>query len=163
VILIKLSSTSAADESSTFIHPDYDFDYLLDTPKELIQLGVAQYEMKRVYSDSRIFHKFAKGAVITARADRLIEKQLAVTKATENARKLRVNQDKKFIQKGGVIRVRDCRRMISDRKDEEDRLKQEREMRIMRQQRKRWRPVMRELMRKISYYIDGHSYDLSFI
>jgi hypothetical protein len=137
VVLIKLSSTSAADESSTLIHLDYDFDYLLDILKELIQLSVAQYEMKRVYSDSRIFHKFAKEAVITARADRLIEEQLAVTKATENARKLRVNQGKKSIQKEGVIRVRDCRRMISDRKDEEDRLKQEREMRIMRQQRKR--------------------------
>jgi hypothetical protein len=53
--------------------------------------------------------------------------------------------------------------MIFDRKDEEDRLKQEREMRIMRQQRKRWRLVMRELMKKISYYINDHSYDLSFI
>ncbi len=137
MILIKLSSTSAADESSTLIHPDYDFDYLLDILKELIQLSVAQYEMKRVYSDSRIFHKFAKETVITARADRLIEKQLAVTKATENARKLRANQSKKSIQKGGVIRMRNCRRMISDRKDEKDRLKQEREMRIMRQQRKR--------------------------
>jgi hypothetical protein len=137
VILIKLSSTSAADESSTFIHFDYDFDYLLDILKELIQLSVAQYEMKRVYSDSRIFHKFAKETVITVRADRLIEKQLTVTKAIENARKLRVNQSKKFIQKEDVIRVKDCRRMISDRKDEEDRLKQEREMRVMRQQRKR--------------------------
>jgi hypothetical protein len=137
VILIKLSSTSAADESSTLIHFDYDFDYLLDIFKELIQLNVAQYEMKRVYSDSRIFHKFAKEIVITARADRLIEKQLIVTKAIKNARKLRVNQSKKFIQKEDVIRMKNCRRMISDRKDEEDRLKQEREMRIMRQQRKR--------------------------
>jgi hypothetical protein len=51
--------------------------------------------------------------------------------------------------------------MIIDRKDEKDCLKQEREMRIMRQQRKRWRLVMRELMRKISYYINDHSYELS--
>ncbi len=84
-------------------------------------------------------------------------------KAVENARKLRANQGKKFVQKGDVIRVSDCRRMISDRKEEEDRLKLEREMRVMGQQRKRWRFVMRELMRKISYYIDDHSYDLSFI
>jgi hypothetical protein len=53
--------------------------------------------------------------------------------------------------------------MIFDRKDEEDRLKQKREMRVMRQQRKRWRLVMRKLMRKISYYIHDHSYELSFI
>jgi hypothetical protein len=135
--LIKLSSTSAANESSTLIYYDYDFDYLLDILEKLIQLNVAQYEMKRVYSDSRIFHKFAKETVITVRADRLIEKQLIVTKAIENVRKLRVNQSKKFIQKEDVIRMKNCRKMIFDRKDEEDRLKQEREMRIMRQQRKR--------------------------
>ncbi len=57
----------------------------------------------------------------------------------------------------------DCRRMITGRKEEEDRLEQKREMRVMGQQRKRWRPVMRELVRKIPYYIDGHSYELSSI
>ncbi len=137
MILIKLSSTSEENESFTLIHFDYDFDYLLDILEELIQLSVAQYEMKRVYSDSRIFHKFVKETVVTVRADRLIEEQLIVTKAIENARKLRINQSKKFVQKEDVIRMKNCRRMIFDRKDEEDRLKQEREMRIMRQQRKR--------------------------
>ncbi len=142
LILKKLSSlvttdANDANESFTLIHSNYDFDYVFDTSKRLAQLSVAQYEMKRVYSDSRIFHKFAKETVITVRADRLIEKQLVVTRAVENARKLRVNQGKKSVQKGDVIRVKDCRRMISDRKDEEDRLKQEREMRVMRQQRKR--------------------------
>jgi hypothetical protein len=34
---------------------------------------MGQYEMKRVYPDSRIFQKFAKGAVAIARAGRLIE------------------------------------------------------------------------------------------
>jgi hypothetical protein len=34
--------------------------------------------------------------------------------------------------------------MIIDRKEEKDRLKQEREMKIMSQQRKRWRLVMKE-------------------
>jgi hypothetical protein len=138
VILRKLINVDTAEiESSILIHSNYDFNYAVDTFKELIQLGVAQYEMKRVYSDSRIFHKFAKEVLITARADRLIEKQLITIKAIENARKMRVNQGKKSVQRGGVIRVRDCRRMITDRKDEEDCLKQEREMRVMRQQRKR--------------------------
>ncbi len=138
MILRKLINVDTAEiESSILIHSNYDFNYAVDTFKELIQLGVAQYEMKRVYSDSRIFHKFAKEVLITARADRLIEKQLITIKAIENARKMRVNQGKKSVQRGGVIRVRDCRRMITDRKDEEDCLKQEREMRVMRQQRKR--------------------------
>ncbi len=72
MVLIKLSSTSA-NEFFILIHFDYDCDYVLDTLKGLIQLDVAQYEMKRVYSDARIFHKFAKGAVVTARAGRRIE------------------------------------------------------------------------------------------
>lgn len=93
--------------------------------------------MKRVYSDSRIFQKFAKEAVIIARAERLIEEQLTATKAAENARKLRANQDKKSTQRGGVVWVRACRRMISKRKDEEDCLKTEREMRATAQQHKR--------------------------
>jgi hypothetical protein len=164
VVLRKLINVDTAEiEPSTLIHSDYDFDYAADTPKGLIQLGVAQYEMERVYPDSRIFHKFAKGALATARAGRLIEEQLATTKAAENARKVRANQGKKSVQRGGVIRVGDCRRMVTDRKDEEDRLKQEREMRVMGQQRKRWKPVMRELVKKIPYYIDGHSYGLSSI
>ncbi len=162
VVLKKLSfPPSDANESATFTHPDYDFNYAIDTSKGLAQLNVAQYEMKRVYPDSRIFHKFAKGAIATARAGRLIEEQLVMTQAVENARKVRANQNKKSVQRGGVIRVGDCRRMVTDRKEEEDRLEQEREMRVMGQQRKRWRPVMRELVRKISYYIDGHSYGLS--
>ncbi len=162
VILRKLINVDTAEiESSTLIHSNYDFNYAVDTSKELIQLSVAQYKMKRVYSDSRIFHKFAKEVLITARADRLIEKQLITIKAIENARKMRVNQNKKSVQRKSVIRVKNCRRMIIDRKDEKDCLKQEREMRIMRQQRKRWRLVMRELMRKISYYINDHSYELS--
>jgi hypothetical protein len=137
-MLKKLSSLSSdANESATFTHSNYDFNYAIDISKELTQLNVAQYEMKRVYSDSRIFHKFAKDVIVTARAERLIEKQLIMTQAIENARKVRVNQNKKFVQRRDVIRVRDCRRMITDRKEEEDRLKQEREMRIMNQQRKR--------------------------
>jgi hypothetical protein len=50
--------------------------------------------MEQVYPDSRIFHIFAKGAMTTARAGRLIEEQLATTKAAENARKMRANQAK---------------------------------------------------------------------
>jgi hypothetical protein len=135
MILIKLSTSTV--ESSTSIHSNHDFNYVLNTLKESIQLSVAQYEIERIYSDARIFHKFAKETVIIVRANRLIEKQLIMTKTIENARKLRINQSKKFVQREDVICVRDCRRMIFDRKDEEDRLKQKREMRVMRQQRKR--------------------------
>jgi ribosomal protein S17 len=139
VVLKKLTSfdvNAAENEPFTLIYSDYNYDYVLDTPKELIQLNIAQHEMKQVYPNSRIFHKFAKGAVATARAGRLIEKQLAMTKAAENARKMRANQGKNSVQRGGVISVRECRRMVSGRKDEEDCLKMKREMRIMRQQRK---------------------------
>lgn len=44
--------------------------------------------MERVYPDSRIFQKFAKGAVTTARTGRLIEEKLAVINAAGNAGKL---------------------------------------------------------------------------
>jgi hydroxypyruvate isomerase len=137
-MLKKLSCLSSnVNESATFIHSNYDFNYAINTSKELIQLNVAQYEMKQVYFNSRIFHKFAKDVIVTARAERLIEKQLIMTQAIENARKVRVNQSKKFVQRKNVIRVKNCRRMIIDRKEKEDRLKQKREMRVMSQQRKR--------------------------
>jgi hypothetical protein len=133
VILKKFINVDTIEiESFIFIHSNYDFNYAVDTFKELIQLSVAQYEMKRIYFESRIFYKFAKEVLITIRADRLIEKQLITIKAIENVRKMRVNQSKKSVQRRNVIRVKDCRRMIIDRKDEENRLKQERKMRIMR-------------------------------
>lgn len=75
--------------------------------------------------------------MIIARAGRFIEDQLTATKAIENARKLRANQRRKFVQKEDVIRMRECRRIIFERKDEEDRLKTKREMRAIVQQRKR--------------------------
>jgi hypothetical protein len=101
VVLRKLINVDTAEiEPSTLIHPDYDFNYAVDTSKGLIQLGVAQYEIKRVYPDSRIFHKFAKGALVTARAGRLIEEQLATIKAAENARKVRANQAKNLFNGG---------------------------------------------------------------
>jgi hypothetical protein len=137
-MLKKLSFLSSnANESAIFTHSNYDFNYAIDIFKKLAQLNVAQYEMKRVYSDSRIFHKFAKDVIVTTDAKRLIEKQLIMTQTIENARKVRVNQNKKFVQREDVIRVKNCRRMIIDRKEEKDRLKQEREMKIMSQQRKR--------------------------
>jgi hypothetical protein len=157
----KLLPLTDEAELITPVHPDYDYDYVLQIFKNLTQLLIDQHEMERIYSDARIFQKFAKEAVIIAHAGRLIEEQLTTTKAAENARKLRANQGRKSVQKGGVIRVGDCRRMISERKDEEDRLKTKREMRIIAQQRKRWKSILRELVRKISYYIDGHSYGLS--
>ncbi len=133
MILRKLINVDTIEiESFIFIHSNYDFNYAVDTFKKLIQLSVVQYEMKRIYSDSRIFHKFAKEVLITTRANRLIEKQLITIKAIENVRKMRINQNKKFVQRKNVIRVKNCKRMIIDRKNEKDRLKQEREMRIMR-------------------------------
>jgi hypothetical protein len=135
VILIKLSALAA--ESFTSIHSNHEFNYVLNIFKESIQLSVAEYEIKHVYFDKRIFHKFAKKAVINVCANRLIERQLIMTKAIENARNLKVNQNKKFVQREDVIRVRNCEKVILDRKDEKDRLKKECEMRIIKQQRKR--------------------------
>ena len=122
---------------------------------------IAAYELERVYPESYRLGKFARGAVATARAGQLIEDQLARTNAAENARKLRANQGRRSVQKGGVITVGKCRKMVVDRRDEEDRLEADREIKLIRQQRRRWGPVMRELVNKIPYYIEGYSYGLS--
>ena len=48
-----------------------------------------------------------------------------------------------------------CRRMTFERKEEEEQLESDRQNKADRQQRKRWRPIFRELKRKIPYYIVG--------
>lgn len=119
------------------------------------------YELERVYPDFFRLGKFARGAVATARAGDFVEDQLDRTNAAENVRKLKAKHGRKLIQKSEVITVAKCRKMISDRRDEKDYLKVDWEMKMIHQQRRRWGPMMRELVSKISYYIDGHSYGLS--
>ena len=105
IILDELPRIEDADRCTTPVHPGYDFDYDAETPKVLTQLMIAAYELERVYPDSFRLGKFARGAVATARAGRLIEEQLARTNAAKNARKLRANQGRRSVQKGGVFRA----------------------------------------------------------
>lgn len=140
---------------------DYDYDPLYDTPKKLQDMIDAGYLIETHYPMHFNFHRFVKGALAVAREGQLVSDQLALTQAAENSRKVRANQKRQSVQKGGVIRVEECRRMTLQRKEEEDRLELDREMKVLRQQRKRWGPVMRELTRKIPYYIPNGSYGLS--
>ena len=110
----------------------------------------ASYEIEAQYP------KFVKGALACARESELLSDQLALTKAAENARKVRANQSKH-----GVIQVDQCRRMTFERKEEEEQLESDRQKKADRQQRKRWGPIFRELKRKIPYYIVNGSYGLS--
>lgn len=80
------------------------------------------------------FHKLVKGALIIARKDKLIIDQLANTKAAENARTVRATYGKRAIQKRGVIRVEECRKMTLKRK--EDRLETARQNKVILNQRK---------------------------
>ena len=128
MVLDKLPPIDRATTPDEGWDPDWNFDYSSETPRNLTQLMIAAYELERVYPDSFRLGKFARGAVTTARAGRLFEDQLARTNAAENARKLRANQGRKSVQKGGVITVGKCRKMVSDRRDEEDRLEADRKM-----------------------------------
>jgi DNA-directed RNA polymerase subunit E'/Rpb7 len=81
------------------------------------------------------FQKFIKGASAVARKNELIVDQLAYTKAAENARKIRTTQAKRVIQKEGVIRVKYCRKMTSERMKEENRLETTRQNKLTLNQR----------------------------
>lgn len=123
----------------------------------------AAHELETVYPESFRQKKLARGALATVRAGQLIEDQLARTIAAENARKLRAIKSRRYIQKRGVIAGGKCRKMIEGRKDEEDRLELDREMKAIRQRRDRWGVIFRELVNKTPYYIGGHSCGLSSI
>ena len=60
---------------------------------------IAAYEMKRVYSETFIFARFAREIIAIARAEKFIENQLARTNAAENVKKLKINQNRRFVQK----------------------------------------------------------------
>lgn len=122
---------------------------------------IAAYEIESIYPEATTFARFAKKAVTTARAEKLIEDQLARTKTAENAKKARIDQGRRFVQKGGVISIGKCRKMVDNRRVEEDHLKLDREMKQIRQRRARWGAIFRKLVNKIPYYIEGYSYDLS--
>ena len=162
IVLDKLPKRKLFSEfSSPPRHPDEAYEAAFSTPRNFQELKEASYNIESVYPDAMNLHKFMKGALAVARKDELIVDQLAHTKAAENARRIRANQTKRVIQKGGVIRVEDCRKMTSERMEEENRLETTRQNKLILNQRKRWGPVMRELTRKTPYYIQGGSYAFS--
>ena len=161
IVLDKLPKRKLFSEfSSPPRHPDEAYEAAFSTPRNFQELKEASYNIESVYPDAMNLHKFMKGALAVARKDELIVDQLAHTKAAENARRIRANQTKRVIQKG-VIRVEDCRKMTSERMEEENRLETTRQNKLILNQRKRWGPVMRELTRKTPYYIQGGSYAFS--
>lgn len=120
----------------------------------------AAYDLKERYPKTHTINRFAKGVLITARAEKLFEEQLTRSNAAENARKLRINQGRRSVQKEGVITIEKCRKMIDVKKVEKDRLELNRKMKLIRQRRAQWGAIFRELINKIPYYIEGHSYGL---
>lgn len=89
---------------------------------------IAAYELKRIYSDSFRLKKFVREIVITVRAERFFEDQLVRTNAIESAKKLKINQNRRSIQKNEIIIVKRCRKMISNKKNEKNRLKIDRKI-----------------------------------
>jgi hypothetical protein len=83
------------------------------------------------------YSQFVKDALALAREEELISDQLALTKAAENARKIRANQSRRFAQKEGVIIIDQCRSMTLKRKEKKNRLYAKRQNKADRQQRKR--------------------------
>lgn len=144
---------SFADETTPPPHPDEEMTAQFSTPRTFQALMEASYNIESVYPEAMNFQKFAKGALAMTRKEGLIIDQLASTKAAEVARKVRANHGKKVIQKGGVIRMEDCRKMTLERKEEEEKLEIIRQNKSILAQRKRWAPVMRELTQKTPYYI----------
>ena len=142
-------------------HSNYVADVMFSTPRTFQSLLEASYNIESVYPNAMNFQKFVKGALALISKDQLLADQLVKTEAAENARKIRANQSKRAIQKEEVIRVEDCRKMTLNRKKKEDRLKTTRQNKLIINQRKKWASVMRELTRKIPYYIQGGSYALS--
>ena len=101
VVFDKLGSGASYIEADPFADiydqtPDHSDNDLSDpqTPKNLSALLQASYEIEAQYP------KFVKGALACARESELLSDQLALTKAAENARKVRANQSKHYVQKG---------------------------------------------------------------
>ena len=112
---------------------DWNFNYNAEISKNLTQLMIAAYELKRIYSDSFRLKKFVREIVITVRAERFFEDQLVRTNAIESAKKLKINQNRRSIQKNEIIIVKRCRKMISNKKNEKNRLKIDRKIKWIRQ------------------------------
>ena len=78
--------------------------------------------------------KFAKEACARARADELVENQLASTKMTENARKSRKQLVRRVISKEEVLTAKEARDMTRDRL----KLKEKREKKRLKTYEKRY-------------------------
>ncbi len=59
--------------------------------------------------------KFIKGSLTIATTGQLMTEQVERSQAAENARKLRQRQNRRVVQKGGVIYARDAKRIAQER------------------------------------------------
>ena len=75
--------------------------------------------------------------IAIARAEKFIENQFVRTNAIENVKKLKINQNRRFMQKKKIISIAKCKKMIDIKRVEKDRLKLNREMKQIRLRRAR--------------------------
>ena len=91
--------------------------------------------------------KFAKGSIIQATAGFLASEQLEHTQAAENARKVRQQQNRRTVQRGGTIYTSDARKLIRQREDEDTRKAQAAVARAEKKEIK-WRLTLRKKVTK---------------
>jgi hypothetical protein len=72
--------------------------------------------IKKHYSNAFSLVKFCKEAITTAQAESILEQQLALTQAAENTHKLKASQERRSLQKGGVISLQNVRCMALNQK-----------------------------------------------
>lgn len=94
---------------------------------------ITAYKKKRIYLETLTFAYFAKRAVAIARAKQLIEKQLAHTITAKNVKKIKINQNCRFVQKEKMISIKKYRKMIDTKQVKKNRLKLNRKIKYIRQ------------------------------